>query len=51
MTAVERAKAQGWDVTPTEDRNAMGLVMATQVRRWNVAALIAAEKQRKATRR
>lgn len=47
MTAAERARRQHWDVDCTEDRNAPGIVIATQIRKWNVAAILEAEKQRK----
>lgn len=47
VTAAERAKARGWDVEPTEQRNPKGIALAIAVRRKNLAALIEAEKRRK----
>lgn len=48
MTPLERARSIGWDVTPTEDRNPMGITIAIEVRRWNVATLMELKRRQKA---
>ena len=41
MTAIERAKALHWDVTPcpSPERNPTGVAIAIMVNRWNREAL------------
>lgn len=46
VTAAERAKAQGWDVNCTQERNPAGVVIHREIRRWNVRALNEAAKER-----
>jgi len=46
VTATARAQAQGWDVTPRQDRNPKGVKLFTLIRSWNVTALHQAAKLR-----